>query len=174
MSIKNKNINVLFRDSIQFLSWVMYLMTLYMHANVSVFLSTSLFLSPIPSYHFNPPTSPPSFISRSRASSLHWWFPCFLLTSGPWRPPPPSRASWCPLASTTSLAAVSGINTHTPKVFSHSYIWTKNLSGLKRKTRIHRRNLDVYPVLSKIVSLLSIVHELYIRTLHKTIQEHEL
>lgn len=61
----------------------------------------------------SPPPRSPSFISRSRANSHHWWFLSFLQTRGRWRWLRPSRVSSCPLASTTSLAAVSNIHTHT-------------------------------------------------------------
>lgn len=81
-----------------------------------------LILSPFRLFHpLSFPTPPypcsPSFLSRSRANSLRWWFPSFLRTRGPWQRPQHSRVSSCPLDSTTSPAAVSPFSTH-----SHVFI----------------------------------------------------
>lgn len=65
-------------------------------------ISFSSFFSPA---LFSPPL--PSFLSRSRANSLRWWFPSFLRTRGRWRQPQHSRVSLCLPVSTTSPAAVS-------------------------------------------------------------------
>lgn len=69
-----------------------------------------LFISSSPSS--TPPACSPPFISRSRANSLRWWFLSFLRTRGLWRRLQPSRASSCPPALTTSLAAVSNLHAH--------------------------------------------------------------
>lgn len=78
--------------------------------------------------HIWPQTHPlcyTSFISRSRANSLRWWFQSFLRTKGHWQQLRPSKVSSCPLDLTTSLAVVSIQSVHCENTCLFVMVFTK-------------------------------------------------